>query len=52
MVPGLTHDRVSKVFNGQLSHMTLDKLVEILSALHIKVALKFKTEKVAKNLSS
>lgn len=45
MVPGLTHDRLSKVFNGQLSHMTLDKLVEILSTLNIKVILKLKNYK-------
>jgi predicted XRE-type DNA-binding protein len=43
MVSGLTHDRISKVFNGQLSHMTLDKLVEILSVLKIKIILKFKS---------
>lgn len=45
MVPGLTHDRLSKVFNGQLSHMTLDKLVEILSTLNIIVVLKLKNYK-------
>jgi predicted XRE-type DNA-binding protein len=47
MVPGLTHDRISKVFNGQLSHMTLDKLIEILTTLHIKADLKLKNEKAA-----
>jgi len=39
-VPGLTQDRVSKIFSGQVGHMTIDKLVEITSALKIKVALK------------
>ena len=42
MVPGLTQDRVSKIFSGQVGHMTIDKLVEILSALKIKVAVKAK----------
>lgn len=41
-VPGLTQDRVSKIFSGQVGHMTIDKLVEITSALKIKVALKAK----------
>ena len=41
-VPGLTQDRVSKIFSGQVGHMTIDKLVEITSALKIKVALKTK----------
>lgn len=40
MVPGLTQDRVSKIFSGQVGHMTIDKLVEILSALKIRVAIK------------
>jgi predicted XRE-type DNA-binding protein len=42
MVPGLTQDRVSKIFSGQVGHMTIDKLVEILSALKFKVAVKTK----------
>ena len=42
MVPGLTQDRVSKIFSGQVGHMTIDKLVEILSVLKIKVAVKAK----------
>lgn len=42
MVPGLTQDRVSKIFSGLVGHMTIDKLVEITSALKIKVALKTK----------
>lgn len=41
-VPGLTQDRISKIFSGQVGHMTIDKLVEITSALKIKVALKTK----------
>jgi len=42
MVPGLTQDRVSKILSGQVGHMTIDKLIEILSALRIKVAIKAK----------
>ena len=42
MVDGLTQDRVSKIFSGQVGHMTIDKLVEILSALKYKVAVKTK----------
>ena len=40
IVSGLTQDRVSKIFSGQVGHMTIDKLIEILSALKFKVALK------------
>jgi predicted XRE-type DNA-binding protein len=40
LVPGLTQDRISKIFSGQVGHMTIDKLVEILSSLKIKVAVK------------
>jgi predicted XRE-type DNA-binding protein len=40
MVPGLSQDRVSKIFSGQVGHMTIDKLVEILSLLKFKVAIK------------
>ena len=39
MVVGLTQDRVSKIFSGQVGHMTLDKLVAIMSALGMKVTL-------------
>lgn len=42
MVPGLSQDRISKIFSGQVGHMTIDKLVEILSALKFKVAIKAK----------
>ncbi len=42
LVPGLTQDRVSKIFSGQVGHMTIDKLVEILTALKIRVAVKAK----------
>ncbi len=42
MVDGLSQDRISKIFTGQAGHMTLDKLVEILSALNVKVELKLK----------
>ena len=40
MVPGLTQDRVSKIFSGQVGHMTIDKLVTILSNLKIKVTVR------------
>jgi predicted XRE-type DNA-binding protein len=33
MVPGLTQDRVSKIFSEKYGHMTIDKLVEISSTL-------------------
>jgi len=42
MVQGLSQDRVSKIFSGQVGHMTIDKLVEILSVLKFKVAVKAK----------
>lgn len=42
MVSGLSQDRISKIFSGQVGHMTIDKLVEILSALKIRVAVKAK----------
>ncbi len=40
MVPGLTQDRISKIFSGQVGHMSIDKLIEITSALKIKVAVR------------
>ncbi len=42
MVPGLTQDRVSRIFSGQVGHMTVDKLIEICSALQFKISLKAK----------
>ena len=42
MVPGLSQDRVSKILSGQVGHMTIDKLIEILSVLKFKVAVKAK----------
>ncbi len=42
LVPGLSQDRISKIFSGQVGHMTIDKLVEILSVLKFKVAFKAK----------
>ncbi len=38
-IPGRTQDRISKIFSGQVGHMTIDKLVAIISALGIKVSL-------------
>lgn len=40
MVPGLSQDRISKIFTGQIGHMSIDKLVEIHSALKLKVIVK------------
>lgn len=40
MVPGLSQDRISKIFTGQVGHMTIDKLIEILSVLKIKIRFK------------
>lgn len=40
MVPGLTQDRVSKVFSGGHGHMSIDKLVEITTALDLKIEVK------------
>ena len=37
MVPGLTQDRVSKIFSGQVGTMTVDKIIQIMTALDIKV---------------
>jgi predicted XRE-type DNA-binding protein len=42
LVPGLSQDRISKIFSGQVGHMTIDKLVEILTVLKFKVAVKAK----------
>ena len=42
MVPGLTQDRVSKIFSGQVGHMTIDKLIAIASVLEIRVTVKAK----------
>jgi predicted XRE-type DNA-binding protein len=41
-VSGLTQDRVSKIFSGQVGGMTIDKLIIILDALKIKVNLSLK----------
>jgi predicted XRE-type DNA-binding protein len=37
LVPGLSQDRISKIFNDRIGGMTIDKLIQILSALDIKV---------------
>jgi predicted XRE-type DNA-binding protein len=42
MVPGLTQDRISKIYTGQVGHMTIDKLITILSVLKFKIAIKAK----------
>lgn len=41
-VPGLTQDRISKIFNEQVGGMTIDKLVQILSILKIKINISLK----------
>ena len=41
MVDGLTHDRVNKIFNGRVGHMTIDKLLQITQALEIPVEINF-----------
>lgn len=46
LVPGLTHDRVNKIFKGLIGHMTVDKLLQIAHALEINVNISFtKTSK-------
>lgn len=45
IVPGLTQDRISKIFNGQVGRMTIDKLIQILDCLNIK--LKITSKKAA-----
>ena len=40
--PGLTQDRISKIFNGQVGTMTIDKLIQILSVLKVKVKIYIK----------
>jgi predicted XRE-type DNA-binding protein len=42
MVPGLTQDRISKIFSGQPGHMTIDMLVKILTVLEYKIQIKAK----------
>lgn len=42
LVPGLTQDRVSKIFTGQVGHMTIDKMIVILSVLKFKIEIKVK----------
>jgi predicted XRE-type DNA-binding protein len=41
-VPGLTQDRISKIFSDRVGSMTIDKLVQILSTLNIKVSVSMK----------
>ncbi len=47
MVEGLTHDRVSKIFNGRIGHMSVDKLLQITHALDIMVNISFSKAKKA-----
>jgi predicted XRE-type DNA-binding protein len=42
LAPGLSQDRVSKIFTGHINHMSIDKLIEIHSALKLKVSIKVK----------
>jgi len=48
IVPGLTQDRVSKIFSGQIGHMTIDKLITILTVLGYEVQLETKSKKPRK----
>jgi predicted XRE-type DNA-binding protein len=43
LVTGLSQDRISRIFNDQVGGMTIDKLVQILSALKIKVNISLKS---------
>lgn len=45
MVDGLTHDRVSKIFNGRVAHMSVDKLLQITHVLDIIVNISFSRPK-------
>ena len=47
MVNGLTQDRISKIFSGQVGHMTIDKLIQILTELDYEVKVKAKKHKKA-----
>ncbi len=47
MIDGFTQNRVSKIFSGQIGHMTVDKLIEIMSALNLKLEVKTKKSRVA-----
>jgi predicted XRE-type DNA-binding protein len=44
IVPVLSKDRVSKIFSGEVGHMTIDKLVEILSVLDFKLKVSVKSK--------
>jgi len=48
IVPGLTQDRVSKIFSGQIGHMTIDKLITILTVLGYEIQLETKSHKPRK----
>ena len=48
IVPGLTQDRVSKIFSGQIGHMTIDKLITILTVLGYEIQLETKSKKPRK----
>jgi len=37
IVPGLSQDRVWRIFSGQVGHMTIDKLISILSTIGYRV---------------
>jgi len=44
IVPGLTQDRVSKTFSGQIGHMTIDNLITILTVLGYEIQLNTKSK--------
>jgi|GEM_PF-3705367 len=48
MLPGLTQDRVSKMYRGLSGGMTLDKLTQVAKALNLRVTLTVKEAKSTK----
>ena len=42
LVEGLSQDRISKIFSGQVGHMTIDKLIQILSVLDYQIIIQAK----------
>ncbi len=51
IVPGLTQDRISKIFNGQIGHMTIDKLITILTVLGYEIQLETKSKNIKYEIS-
>ena len=51
IVPGLTQDRVSKIFSGQIGHMTIDKLITILTVLGYEIQLETKSKQSPRKIN-